>query len=559
VNRGFRVSKRGLRPSRLPLYGCLFALAGALALPGCTGQEAQPVAAAAGVPGASGGPLYAQGLSDIGDLYIEPISTRRVAIAGATRLAKLDNKIGVSGGFGAGFGDAISVSYEGRVVAYFAVPPERDSKQWGDLLASIVATSKQVSPSLAAAAPAQVDKAIFEGMTGALDRFSRYSDPDVARDQRADRNGYGGIGITFDKPEEVARVTAVTPGGPADRAGLRPEDRLLAVDGVPTAGRTHEEIVFQLRGASGTPLTLRVQPYGSAAVRDLHLQRAFVTTASVSLTRNGNIAVFKVTSFNNATTGRIADGLREIQKPGAPPVGGIVLDLRNNPGGLLEQAASVADLFIHDGIIASTEGRHPAARQRFTASGRAIAPRVPIVVLINGASASSAEIVASALQDTGRGVILGSSSYGKGSVQTVMRLANNGELILTWARLVTPAGYRLQRHGVVPTICTATAAADVAAPRAVVLGGLAPRAGLDDKGWVALRETCPSRPTSPAIDLKIAEELLADPKLYAQALEALPKAAAPVKSAAADEPAGDAGATRPSLTDVKRTLSFEAR
>ena len=139
-----------------------------------------------------------------------------------------------------------------------------------------------------------------------------------------------------------------------------------------------------------------------------------------------------------------------------------MLDLRSNPGGLLDEAVSLADLFLRQGPIVSVVGRHPASRQYFAASGKAPSPDVPMVVLINGGSASASEIVAAALQDAGRAVVIGSSSYGKGSVQTVLRLPNNGELILTWARLMAPSGYPLHRHGVVPTICTADLPDDAA-------------------------------------------------------------------------------------------------
>src|SRR5204862_7065544 len=153
---------------------------------------------------------------------------------------------------------------------------------------------------------------------------------------------------------------------------------------------------------------------------------------------DGNIAVFRITSFSRSTTGRIAEGLADIQRQSGGHLAGIVLDLRNNPGGLLDQAVSLANLFIHDGPIVSTVGRHPASHQYFAAAGRSVASQVPIVVLINGGSASSSEIVAAALQHSRRAVVIGSSSYGKGTVQTVLRLPNDGELTLTWARLETP-------------------------------------------------------------------------------------------------------------------------
>jgi carboxyl-terminal processing protease len=239
------------------------------------------------------------------------------------------------------------------------------------------------------------------------------------------------------------------------------------------------------------------------------------------------------------------------------------LDLRGNPGGLLDQAVSLADLFIREGPIVSTVGRHPASHQYFAASGHSLAPVLPIAVLINGGSASSSEIVAAALQDAGRAVVIGSSSYGKGTVQTVLRLPNDGELTLTWARLVTPSGYYLQTHGVVPTLCTSDLDDDAASLQrglqragAIAQGSpaaLRARRGLDERAWSELRQSCPARQTSPAIDLKLAAHLLSDQRLYASALHALP-ASAPV----ARNPA-PAGPPERALTGVDRTLSSRQR
>ncbi|HEV8680558.1 MAG TPA: S41 family peptidase, partial [Stellaceae bacterium] len=232
-------------------------------------------------------------------------------------------------------------------------------------------------------------------------------------------------------------------------------------------------------------------------------------------------------------------------------------------GGLLDQAVSLANLFISKGPLVSAVGRHPASQQQFTAAGDSIAPQLPIAVLINGGSASASEIVAAALQDVGRAVVIGTSSYGKGTVQTVLRLPNDGELIVTWARLVAPSGYHLQVHGVVPTLCTADLRDDASGladglQRIAAAGpgaGLAlrPRAALDEPGWTALRRSCPPVHTRPAIDLKLAERILADPKVYSQAVNALPLATRIAENATGS------GGPEPALTDVDRALSSRSR
>jgi carboxyl-terminal processing protease len=493
-----------------------------LGLAGCAGQA--PVAASAD------GNLYARGLGDIGGLYLDPVTSRQVALAGIRWLARLDNRLAVSNSFGSRSTDSLTLSYDGYNINFYATPPDRDSRQWGALIAKIVGDAKVASPRLAALPQETIDTAVLRGMTSAIDRFSRYSPPELARDQRAARNGFGGIGVTLDTVGDGYRVTATTPHGPAELAGIRPEDQIVAIDGVATAGCPHEDVVHRLRGPIGSTIAVRVLHPGAHAPQDLALRRERVILPSVTASRDGNIAVFRITSFNHSTTQRIASGLADAKRQTGGHLTGVVLDLRGDPGGLLDQAASLSDLFLSNGTIASTIGRHPAAKQYFAAHGNAVAPDVPVAVLINGGSASASEIVAAALQDRGRAIVVGSSSFGKGTVQSVMRLPNDGDLIITWARLITPDGYLLQSHGVVPTLCTADLGNDarsleVGLQRAAAVAGgppLRPRATLDERGWTQLRQSCPPRHATPAIDLTLAERILADPKLYSEALRALP-------------------------------------
>ncbi len=497
-----------------------------LALAACAGQQPLSVDA--------DGKLFARGLTEISDLYIQPVSSRRLALAAAARLSRLDGKLSVADGFGTHFADALVLTYDGRDVAFFAVPPDNDARQWGALIDNIIATAKQASPRLAALPREAIDTAVFTGMGGALDRFSHYAAPELARDLRAARDGFGGIGVTLDTADAAYRVTAVTPRSPAEQAGIRPEDQIVAIDGVATAGCPHEEIIHRLRGPIGSPVDVKVLHAGATQPRNLVLHRAYVVLPTVTAARHGNIAVFHIASFNRSTTQRVAKALTEAERQAGGRLAGIVLDLRGDPGGLLDQAVSLADLFIRKGPIVSTIGRHPASFQHFAAAGDSVAPQLPIAVLINGGSASAAEIVAAALQDSGRAVVIGSSSYGKGTVQTVLRLPNDGEFTVTWARLVAPSGYLLQGHGVVPTVCTAylpdgangldAGLQQLAAATPGAGSAFRPRAALDEAAWSALRASCPPRHTRPAIDLALAERVLSSPALYNQALNALPAA-----------------------------------
>jgi carboxyl-terminal processing protease len=276
--------------------------------------------------------------------------------------------------------------------------------------------------------------------------------------------------------------------------------------------------------------------------------------ARVVATRDGNIAVFRVASFNQSTTQRLTEAILTAQRDTNDHLAGIVIDLRGNPGGLLDQAVSLSDLFIAKGPIISTVGRHPASHQYFVATGHSLVPSTPVVVLINGGSASASEIVAAALQDVGRAVVIGTSSYGKGTVQTVMRLPNEGELTITWARLVTPSGYYLQQHGVVPTLCTSglgdsDSTIDAVLRRSPDAGGDVshPRASLNDSAWSTLRQGCPAQSTSSPLDVKLAERLLADPARYSAALGAI-HAPNTAQLGAAALTAGGSGLSSPQRT-----------
>jgi len=529
-------------------------LAFAVALAACAAHQA--------LPDDPAGRLFARSLDEITDLYITPVSSRKLILAGAARFSRLDSKFSVTENSGPEGKTKIVVNYDGREVAAHPTPGDDDPHAWGGLMGRLIAGAKVASPTLATLSEDQIDKVLFDGMTGALDRFSRYASPEIARDQRASRDGFGGIGITLDVSGAEFRITQVTPGGPADRAGIRPDDRLVAVDGSVTTGRSQSDVIHVLRGPILSPVEVTVYRPSLGQRRSFRLQRALVILPTVTILRDGGIAIFQIASFNQNTTQQIVEDLGRLEREMGSRLSGIVLDLRGNPGGLLDQAVSLTDVFISKGPIVSTVGRHPASHQFFEASGVSIVPQIPIVVLINGASASSSEIVAAALQDVGRAVVIGSASYGKGTVQTVLRLPNDGELTLTWAQLVAPSGYFLHEHGVVPTICTSDLGDDdnavqVALQRTNVVSPLTPRsrASLDESAWSQLRRSCPARQGDHEIDVKVAKRLLADPALYGQAVHAISAtpyvASAPLAAAA--------GPAEPALTGAGGSLFSDPR
>ncbi len=232
-----------------------------------TARSETSASSSAGPPANGGGDqLIAQVLNDISTYYLEPVSAHRVALAGAARLGELDQRLAVRDVVGGG---ALALRYDDRTLASYPAPAETDTAGWAATTETIVAAARQASPQLAALPTDTVDKTVVDGMTRSLDRFSRYAPPDLARTQRAARNGWGGIGIMVDGEKDTFRVTAVEPHSPADRAGIRPEDQVVAIDGMPTHGCVHREVIDRLRGPVGSPISVRIVPAGLAQSHEL--------------------------------------------------------------------------------------------------------------------------------------------------------------------------------------------------------------------------------------------------------------------------------------------------
>ncbi|HIP77029.1 MAG TPA: hypothetical protein EYH07_00990 [Kiloniellaceae bacterium] len=255
---------------------------------------------------------------------------------------------------------------------------------------------------------------------------------------------------------------------------------------------------------------------------------------TVSYRREGNLAYIRLSSFNKRTTDSLKQKVKQIENEFGDELKGLILDLRGNPGGFLDQAVEVSDLFVSDSRIVATHGRHPDSHQYFSAGRGDLIARVPMVVMVDGGSASAAEIVAAALQDSGRAVVVGSTSFGKGTVQRIERLPNEGELTLTWARFHAPSGYALHRRGVMPDICTSGEVSDLDDVVMLIDSGALPLdRGLrlqqidlnDDQAVEDLRANCPSREEQTELDLEVATQLLEDPTLFARVVEGAPDTA----------------------------------
>ncbi|WP_417272838.1 S41 family peptidase [Celeribacter halophilus] len=298
-------------------------------------------------------------------------------------------------------------------------------------------------------------EAAIDGMLSSLDPHSSYLSPQDAADMRVQTSGsFGGLGIEVTQEEGFVKVVAPMDGTPADIAGIEAGDFITAVDGQSVLGMTLDETVEMMRGPVGSEIVITVVREGVDDPFDVSIIRDTIKLTAVRSRVEGNSIVLRVTTFNDQTYPNLESGLKEgiEELGGIDNVDGIIVDLRNNPGGLLDQAIKVSDAFLDEGEIVSTRGRSPEESTRINATEGDLAQGKPIVVLINGGSASASEIVSGALQDHHRAVVVGTKSFGKGSVQTVMPLRSDGAMRLTTARYYTPSGRSIQALGISPDI-----------------------------------------------------------------------------------------------------------
>ena len=297
-------------------------------------------------------------------------------------------------------------------------------------------------------------EAAIEGMLTSLDPHSAYLPPEGFEDMREQTKGeFGGLGIEVTMENGFVKVVAPIDDTPAAKAGIEAGDFITHIDGESVLGLTLSDAVDKMRGPVGSDIDITVTREGVDEPFDVTITRDTITIRAVRTRVEGDVGVIRITTFNEQTYDNLEMGIQELREEiGEDRIKGYVVDLRNNPGGLLSQAIAVADAFLVDGEIVSTRGRNLDEADRVNAREGDLTDGKPLVVLINEGSASASEIVAGALQDQRRAIILGAKSFGKGSVQTVMRLGDKGAMKLTTARYYTPSGRSIQALGIEPDI-----------------------------------------------------------------------------------------------------------
>jgi len=476
---------------------------------------------------------FSAGMTHISQKYIEPVDVSELALEGLRGLDSIDPSFQVE-------------VQSGKLLVYsnalgqrkYILPAANNADAWASLMVAVLQHARSGASPISQAKEDKLIEAVFDGSVSLLDAFSRYSGAEKASENRAKRSGFGGIGIRVEPEDTGARIAEVFPLTPAEGAGLRQDDLITKVDNHSLIGLSKSKMRSALRGEIGSFIVLTIQRQNLVPFT-LSVKRERILLPTVTISRNKGVLHAKVSSFNNETARQLATKIQSALKSNGTRIKGMILDLRNNPGGVLTQAVKLADLFLIRGKILSTHGRHPSSRHEYEARGNDILNGLPLVVLINGRSASASEIVAAALQDQRRAIVVGTSSYGKGSVQTVTRLPNDGELTLTWSRFVTPSGYILHKLGVPPFVCTGNTSGD---PQQAIARTLERLSELSDvmNAWrrvetkdrearTTLRAACPSNPHQKIVDVQVANTLIVDPGLYSRVQGISPSIASAVK------------------------------
>ena len=340
----------------------------------------------------------------------------------------------------------------GRVLLARAPPPADDARGWGEATAQMARAGWDASEQVRDAGTQGVLRTLFDELFNHLDPYSRYAAPAEADAEQARRAGQGGIGVQLAPRGGGIVVQEVVEDSPAAQAGVRAGDRVAAVDDEPIRGADLAAVAGLLAGPEGSRVTISLRGR-DGRLRELPLTRALILPRTVTAERAGDLLVLHVSGFSSDTAAKLAQAL-VTGLVGPHPPRGVAIDLRGNRGGLLREAVAAAEILLPHGVIAATAGRDPAAVHTFVADGTDLSGGLPVVVVVDGRSASAAEILAAALADQRRAVVVGSATLGKGLVQTLAPLPDGGELYITWSRVLAPFGWPIQGLGVLPQVCT---------------------------------------------------------------------------------------------------------
>jgi carboxyl-terminal processing protease len=475
--------------------------------------------------------VYNEALTFIAPRILDPVPVPLLTVWGLQGLTVLDPSLRVVAT------DArLQLVRQGAIVLDIQTPKDDAPDSWAKAAAALTAASLPVSAPVRRAGTQGIIEGFFNQLFSRLDPYSRYVPPVEASEDRARRAGRAGLGLTLGQKSAgriragergtLIEVLSVVRDSPAAIAGIRPNDILLAVDGQQTLDQDPVTIAALLAGAEGSAVTVSWRGR-DGRTREAQLVRVMVPPETVFAQRSDDVLVLRVSSFSNSTASHMALSVQDaLSEP--HPVSGIVLDLRDNRGGLLRQAVTAADTFLPAGLVATTVGRDADSKNVWRSAEGELAQNVAVIVLVDGRTASAAEILAAALADRGRAVVVGSETVGKGMVQTIDPLPDGGELFVTWSQTLAPLGWPIQGLGVLPQVCTSLGQDALNRQLASLSTGFQPMAAAIRRSRAAripvpasevleIRAPCPAS-EGRASDLEAARLLIANPAAYAAAL-----------------------------------------
>lgn len=427
-------------------------------------------------------------------------------------------------------GQIILYQTQNNIISFVMPTNDNDITQWSKIIADITTKSWEQSPLIQSAGIQNITQAFFDELFDHMDPYSRYIGPQSASSDRNERgDGEANIGITLTKKRGLTVIHSINTNGPAWAAGLNMGERIYKIDNKRTSGQPIKTINAWLKGPENSSITLTVGTH-TKKVKIIHLKRESVPPATVFAFTNDNIIILKITSFSTSTAEEINQYLDQAMQD--IKLKGLILDLRGNRGGVLQQAITSAALLLDHGIAATTQGRDPDANHVWAVQGGDITNNIPIIILVDGRTASAAEIITATLSDHKRAVVIGSSTLGKGLVQTIAQLPDGGELFVTWSRVIAPLGWPIQGLGILPQLCTSRGEKFIQQQinelkkgqpsyKQQVIASRKARFPLDAKDIVQIRNACPPALGSDT-DLEVADTFLLNQNLYQKALTMIP-------------------------------------
>ena len=429
------------------------------------------------------------------------------------------------------------------IILQKAAPPESSVKAWADLTTDFLVAASNASSVLKAAGEAGVTQSFFDELFNHLDPYSRYIGPQPADTDRTARSGgAAGIGISIEEVSEspargrrntVKRhlvVSAVNTNGPAWPAGVDVGERIVSINGQSVVDKPVAQVNALLSGEPGSEISIKFYSPATRRTRLISMRRASVPPETVFAFNAGPLVIVRITSFSSETAEEMSQYLDQATQD--RQLRGLIIDVRGNRGGVLQQAVTAAALLLDNGVAAITKGRDSQANHVWAVQGGDMAKHLPVVILVDGRTASAAEILAAALADHRRAVVIGSATLGKGLVQTVAQLPDRGELFVTWSRVIAPLGWPLQGLGVMPQVCTSKGAADTRRQFDALSAGQEPdgssvkasrlvRLPVPVSRILEIRKTCPAA-LGGDLDLEVASNLIMNSKAYKAALAMIP-------------------------------------